>query len=258
MVKLQKADVPNGRTDCLVLLADLFDKDKSWVHTHPEYELDDLHVRELEYKLNKRAERVPLAYIRGFTEFYKRQFTVNSRVLIPRPESESFITLLQELQIETPAIADIGTGSGCIGITAALEIPNATVHLYDIDSEALAIAHHNARMYDCKLSYYESNLLENLQPGYDVLLANLPYVPNDFITSPEIEREPALALFSGKDGLSHYRAFWSQIETVPSIPKYVLTESLEEQHEAVAAFASEAGYTLIKTDVLVQLFKRDY
>lgn len=257
MIRLKRADIPNGRTDALVLLTDLFDVDKSWIHTHPELELNDLQLRELEHNLAKRLNHTPLAYIRGFIEFYKRKFTVNSRVLIPRPESESFIELLKDLQLETPEIADIGTGSGCLGITAALELPDATVHLYDIDEDALAIANHNARLYDLKLQYYPSDLLENLRPPYDVLLANLPYVPKKLITSPEITKEPALALFSGEDGLDHYRRFWQQVSDLEAQPRYILTESLEEQLDALHELAQKAGYHHLKTDVLVSLYTKN-
>lgn len=260
MIKLREAEVPNGRTDALVLLMDLFGYDKSWVHTHPEYELDDLQVRELNYRLAKRAAHIPLAYIRGFSEFYGRIFTVNTQVLVPRPESESFIEILKliEKEFEIPRIADIGTGSGCLGITAALEIPEALVHLYDIDPNALGMAYHNALQYGLELHYYESDLLSNLQRGkYDILLANLPYVPKNLITSPEIKKEPALALFSGIDGLSHYRKFWKQVRTHEFKPAYVLAESLEDQHGSVETLAKNAGYKLKRTDVLVQLFTID-
>lgn len=260
MVRLQKAEVPNGRTDALVLLADLFDKDKSWVHAHPDYEIDALQVRELEYKLNKRLQHVPLAYIRGFNEFYGRQFTVNSKVLIPRPESESFINILESIssEFEVPRIADIGTGSGCLGITAALEIPESLVHIYDIDPGALGVAFHNARQYNLNLQYFESDLLANLQRGkYDILLANLPYVPKGLVTSPEIEMEPALALFSGIDGLSHYRKFWKQVRNLEFKPTFILAESLEKQHGALETLAKNAGYKLKRTDTLVQLFTVD-
>lgn len=260
MIRLRDAEVPNGRTDCLVLLTDLLSTDKSWVHTHPEHELDDLQVRELDFKLAKRTKRTPLAYIRGFTEFYGRLFTVNTQVLVPRPESESFIGILKaiEKEFEIPRIADIGTGSGCLGITAALEIPEALVHMYDIDPNALGIAEHNARQYGLELHYFESDLLTDLQRGkYDILLANLPYVPKNLVTSPEIEKEPARALFSGIDGLSHYRKFWKQVRGLEFKPSYILAESLEKQHGANETLAKNAGYKLVRTDVLVQLFTID-
>lgn len=261
MTTIHQAGVPNGRTDCLVLLSDLFKVDKSWVHTHPEHELSADQLTELNFKLHKRAKRVPLAYIRGFSEFYGRYFTVNKRVLIPRPESESFITLLKEVSdsLQAPQIADIGTGSGCLGITAALELTNSSVDLYDIDTAALEVAKHNARTHKVNVNIFQSNLLKDLHPTrYDTLLANLPYVPNKLITSPEIEEEPALALFSGEDGLNHYRAFWHQLESIDATPQYILTESLTSQHTANTNLAAESGYKLIKTDVLVQLFQRDY
>lgn len=258
MIKLHDADVPNGRTDALVILADLFGKDRSWIHAHPEVELDDLQSRELSHSLNKRIKRIPLAYIRGFADFYGRRFTVNSNVLIPRPESESFIGLAKELDIEVPRVADIGTGSGCLGISLALEIPEVIVHLYDIDSDALGVAQLNARQYDLELQYYESDLLANLQYGrYDILLANLPYVPDNLVTSPEILKEPTVALFSGIDGLSHYRKFWKQVRGLEFRPRYILAESLEKQHGAVETLAKNAGYKLFKTDVLVQLYTVD-
>lgn len=258
LIKLSDAEVPNGRTDALILIADLFGTDKSWVHAHPEHILDELQIRELDYKLGKRINRVPLAYIRGFNEFYGRQFMVNSRVLIPRPESEGFIDLVKKIDYEMPRIADIGTGSGCLGITTALEMPEAIVHLYDIDPDALGIANHNARRYQLSLQYYESDLLSNLSWGpYDVILANLPYVPKKLVTSPEINREPSLALFSGIDGLTHYRRFWEQVRKLDYQPKYILTEALENQHGSIETLAKNAGYKLDQTNLLVQMFVID-
>jgi release factor glutamine methyltransferase len=262
MTALHQAGIENGRTDCLVLLADHYQKDKSWVHTHPEFSMNANDLSALNFKLGKRLQRTPLAYIRGFIEFYGRDFAVNSRVLIPRPESESFISLIKEIpDLELPHIADIGTGSGCLGITAGLEIPQARVHLYDIDQHALEVARHNARKYMVNATFTQSNMLSKFDHDtkHDVILANLPYVPNNLITSPEIEAEPALALFSGKDGLQHYRLFWSQINSFDGIPpKYILTEALIEQHSACAKMALDADYALVKTDLLVQLFQRNY
>lgn len=256
MVALKESDVPNGRTDALVLLSDLTNKDKSWIHAHPEHELNDLEVRELDYKLKKRTSHLPLAYIRGYAPFYGRNFTVNKKVLIPRPESESFIEILKSLEFERARIADIGTGSGILGITAALELPDSSIDLYDIDPDALGMAYHNARLYDLDLKYFKSDLLDGLSDdNYDIILANLPYVPDKLITSPEITKEPKIALFAGPDGLDIYRKFWRSLGRLFNKPKYVLTESLESQHLDIQKMASSAGYTLERTDTLVQLFK---
>ena len=255
MVRLKEAGVENGRREALIMLSDLFDTDKSWIHAHPELILDELQIRELERTLGKRTDRVPLAYLRGFADFYGRRFMVNSHVLIPRPETESFIDLLSNIDLDNAKIADIGTGSGCIGITCALQIPGPRVDLYDIDDDALAVARLNTAAHDLSLYTYKSDLLQNLQDNYDVLVANLPYVPEKLITSPEIETEPVKALFSGKDGLDHYRKFWSQVKNLKLKPSYILTEALESQQSAVETLAEKSGYRLEGQDILVQLFK---
>lgn len=254
MVKLRDAGVDSPRRDCMVLLEDLLGKDRSWVNAHGEHILTDEQAAILDRQIKKRLNRIPLAYIRGKAWFYKRFFEVNADVLIPRPESESFIELLRAIDLKNPRIADIGTGSGALGITAALELPDATVDLYDISTGALQIAAKNAAKHGLKLSCRQSDLLNGLSGSYDVLLANLPYVPEGLVTSPEIESEPSLALFSGDDGLLHYRKFWQQVSVLPSRPQYIMTEALEEQHTKTGQMANEAGYRWKQTDVLVQLF----
>ncbi len=257
MISLKKAGVPNGRTDALIMLADQFKQDKSWVHTHPEVVLERRQLLTLNHRLKQRTQRLPLAYIRGFQEFYGRQFKVTPHVLIPRPESESFIELLKSFNKEMPWIADIGTGSGCLAITAALELPEATVHAYDIDPDALNLARRNARAHEAHLRFYQSNLLGRLRKAsYDFIIANLPYVPDAMITSPEITKEPRLALFSGNDGMDHYRDFWQQVNVLKTPPRYIMTESLNDQHETMRQLASRTRYKFIKSDMLVQVFER--
>lgn len=259
MVRLRDAGVDSPRRDCMVLAEDLLEKDRSWVNAHGEHELTTEQVKHLNNMIDRRANREPLAYIRGKAWFYKRFFKVTPEVLIPRPESENFIELLLELRQKTslknPCVADIGTGSGALGVTAALEIPGSDVHLYDIDPAALEIAKQNAELHGLGLKCYESDLLAGLQHEYDVILANLPYVPEDLVTSPEIKTEPELALFSGPDGLDHYHKFWQQITKLKRRPRYILTESLETQHEALTEFAKLGGYELQETKVLVQVFR---
>jgi release factor glutamine methyltransferase len=256
MIKLRDTGVDSPRRDCMVLIEDLLGKDRAWVNAHGEYKLADEQTTILNKQIKKRLNRIPLAYIRGKAWFYKRFFHVDPRVLIPRPESESFITILKDLDLENSIIADVGTGSGCLGITAALEIPGAAVHLYDIDPAALKVACQNARRHEIKAEFYQSDLLGDLRAAqYDVLAANLPYVPEGLVTSPEIEAEPKLALFSGKDGLDQYRRFWQQIESLDQKPKYILTESLQNQHSELEKLATQAGYDPNGTDLLVQSFK---
>lgn len=262
MDRLGKAGVDSPRRDALVLLEDSLGKDRAWVLAHPEFELNvkGSAFLTLEKKIERRVKREPLAYIRGKAWFYGRFFEVNSDVMIPRPESEAFIQLLKEI-VEGSSfhIIDVGTGSGCLAITAELELLNATVSALDISPRALEIAKRNAQTLEAKVECIKSDLLSTVIDIIDsdiIILANLPYVPDGLITSPEIEQEPALALFSGNDGLDHYRRLWQQIASIKNKPQFVLTESLEKQHSSVEKLAISSGYTMKKAEQLTQLFVR--
>lgn len=255
MIKLRDAGVDSPRRDCLVLLEDTIQKDRAWVVAHPEYKLNQKVIQKLDELIKRRANREPLAYIRKRAWFYGRFFEVNPNVLIPRPESENFIELLKELR--PPAIIDIGTGSGVLAITAKLELPRASVIATDTSSTALAIAQKNAATHKTDIQFVSGSLLDPLsdkQLKDSVIIANLPYVPKNLITSPEITQEPSEALFSGEDGLKHYRKFWQQITGRPEKPSYILIESLESQHPNLEKLALEAGYKLDKTSILIQQF----
>jgi release factor glutamine methyltransferase len=255
-MQLEEAGVPSARLDVLILLEDLLGKDRGWLLAHPEAKLSSTQLKKLNIQIDRRARHEPLAYIRGFSEFYGRRFKVNKRVLEPRPESETMIDLLKKLDLPArPAIADIGTGSGCLGITAALEIPTSTVDLYDIDSSVLAIAKHNAHMHELTLNLRKRNLLNRPLRNYTVVLANLPYLPHDWQMHESILMEPRLALNGGKEGLDLYRQLFDQLAKMKIKPKFALTESLPPQHNKLSVIAKQAGYEQIKKQDLIQVFR---
>jgi len=254
---LQQAGIATARLDCLVLLEEALRVGRSHLLAHPETELTTAQLASLSSHIAERAQHQPLAYIRGKAEFYGRTFMVNDAVLVPRPETEAIIDLLKELPLTKGAhIADIGTGSGCLAITAALELPNSHVTGYDISPEALKIAQANAQNLGALVDFQISDLLQSVLPQ-DVLLANLPYVPNHFPVNKAATHEPNLALFSGVDGLDHYKVFWQQISSATQKPQFVLTEALLEQHHALAQLARHAGFVQDHKRGLIQLFARD-
>lgn len=246
--QLKDADIPTARLDCLVLLEDVTSHDRAYLLVHDELKLTDKQLAELNSYIERRAQHEPLAYIRQKTEFYGRSFYVDKGVLEPRPESETMIDLLKTLPVTT--ILDVGTGSGALGITAALELPNVRVSLLELDSDAAAVATHNVKLFNLDLPLLMSNLLNNAPGHYDALLCNLPYVPNSHTINKAATHEPPLAIFGGNDGLDLYRRLFAQADAT-----YVLTESLPPQHEALAAIALEHGYMLTKTDDFIQLFQ---
>lgn len=260
--KLLSGKIPTARLDVLVLLADAFNQDKAWVLAHPETEISHTTEVKLNNKITQRANHVPLAYIRGQAEFYGRDFYVDEAVLVPRPETEATIDLLKRtpfvLQGALPLhFVDIGTGSGCIGITAALEMPQAQVELRDVSPSALAVAAGNAKRHGVKAKINQADLLEHPPMQYvDALLANLPYVPDGYAINQAARHEPKLALFAGKDGLDLYHRFWRQVGGLTEKPLYIFTESWERQHNQLKDMAHDAGYDFSTTQGLAQQFKR--
>jgi len=250
--QLKSAGITTARLDCLILLEDALSLDRASILAHPEREIATLPLLELNKQIVQRMQHIPLAYIRSTAFFYGRAFYVDAHVLIPRPESETLIELLKKLPLpDQPRIADIGCGSGCLGITAALET-NGTVHFYDIDAQVLSVAKRNAHTYHIHGQYYEQNLLVQSKGPYDVVLANLPYVPTDYAINRAAKHEPALALFAGEDGLDLFRTFWQQIGI--DKPTYVITESFPLQHAQNTQLAKNAGYSLQATDDFAQCF----
>ena len=250
---LNESGIGTARLDVLVLLEDALGKDRSWILANPDYELEDEMVQKVMQQVERRKAHVPLAYIRGFTEFYGRKFKIDERALEPRPESEAMIDLLKALPYSAfPKIFDIGTGSGAIGITAALEIPGCQLSLIDIDPACLDLATENVQLHGIKARIREENLAENISEA-DVLLCNLPYVPDNYEINEAALHEPRLAIYGGKDGLDLYRTLFSQIKSKPV--SYVLTEALPFQHQEILSIAHDCGYEQIEKYDFIQVFQ---
>ncbi|HVS78810.1 MAG TPA: HemK/PrmC family methyltransferase [Candidatus Saccharimonadales bacterium] len=253
--KLKATGIGSARLDVLILLEDVLHKDRAWVLAHPEAKLNNSQLGRLQRKCQRRARHIPLAYVRGHTEFYGRRFRVNRHVLEPRPESETMITLLKRLRLPPqPAIADVGTGTGALGITAALEIPGSRVDLYEISAGALAVAKHNCNAHELHLHIRKMNLLSRPLRPYDAVLANLPYVPDDWKINQAAMAEPRIAIFGGPDGLDVYRRLFHQLQRFTWKPAYVLTEALPPQHKKLASIAAQNSFEQIQQDDFIQVF----
>jgi len=181
--QFMNAGIGTARLDALILLEDTVQKDRTWLLAHPEVNLTSTQLATLRKLQSRRAQHIPIAYVRGFSEFYRRKFIITPAVLEPRPESEAMIDTLKQLvtQLAKPmSIIDMGTGSGALGITASLETDSdIAVTLSDIDRRALSVAAKNASLHHVAVKLVESDLWLKLMPShYDVVLANLPYVPS--------------------------------------------------------------------------------
>jgi release factor glutamine methyltransferase len=271
--KLKEAEVPSARLDAEVLLADLLHKDRSWLHSHPDTVIKNYETRKLNKQLARRVEHEPLAYIRGKQEFYSRDFIVSPDTLTPRPETETMIDLLlktvqnRQLTIDKQLqIVDVGTGSGCIIITSALELEKIKKLKFkisyiglDISKEALKIARKNAKLLKADIKLKEYNLIVDKLNSItsnktsSIVLANLPYVPNNFKINLAASHEPGFAIYGGRDGLVYYRLLFKNI---PKTTLIVLTESLPPQHKELVKIAKDAGFKPIKNRDLIHVFSR--
>lgn len=250
--KLRTAKVTSYNLDSLILLEYVTNHNKAHILANTDKELTNHQLSKLNELLNRRISREPLAYILGYKDFYGRQYIVSPDVLIPRPESESFINLIVKHKINNQTIVDVGCGSGILGITIKLELPTNTIILSDNNKKALKVAKLNIAKHKINCKVICADLVPSgVKP--DIIICNLPYVPTNFIVQPELQFEPRSALFAEKNGMQLYNKLW-EIVVKKSSTKFVLTESLQFQHKKMLNLATKAGFSLLETDGLVQLF----
>ena len=260
--RLSTKQIPSARLDALILLEDVLNKPRTWLLAHPEHELTQAQLSQLENSITRRAQHEPLAYIRGRSEFYGREFIVSPATLQPRPETETMIDLfnvqvIPRCQKKSCTVVDVGTGSGCIAITVKLEHPELTVSATEINKEALQIAAQNVKKLSADIQLQAGNLLEPLIDSINsesIILANLPYVPDAHTINQAAMHEPVQAIFGGQDGLDLYREMFAMLNALSGKPSWILTESLPFQHDTLATIALAAGYRLHASDDFIQVF----
>jgi release factor glutamine methyltransferase len=202
--RLRVAGVDTPRLDSQVLAALVCGKTRSWVLAHPGTLLPEVFWDLIE----RRENREPLAYITGEREFYGRPFFVDRRVLIPRQETETVIASALAFGGSAPRILDLGTGSGCLAVTLALEMTGAQVTAVDASEDALAVARLNATRHGASIECVNSWWMSRLpaQAEFDMIVSNPPYVAHGEIHQPEVLHwEPAVALYSERSGMADYR-----------------------------------------------------
>jgi release factor glutamine methyltransferase len=201
---LEDGSISAPRLTAEVLLAHAIGCERAWLYAHSDEELHELWWIHYGRYLHERLAGKPTQYITGRQEFYGREFRVTPDVLIPRPETEHVIEAA--LELAPSAILDIGTGSGAIAVTLALET-GARVFATDISQSALRVAADNRRKLDARVSLVACDLGRALQGrSFDLVVSNPPYVPTGDELQREVrDHEPATALYAGDDGFAIYR-----------------------------------------------------
>lgn len=240
--------------DCMLLLCKATGLTKEQVYTRPTAEMTS-EVRELfDTLLQRRCAAEPMAYILGEREFYGRIFQVDSRVLVPRPDTETLVDQALELLASgTDAkVLDLCTGSGCIGITIAAERPETTVTLADISHEAIAVAAENARiLLDTTVELVQGNLFESLpNRRFHMIITNPPYLASEWYqtTAAQVKREPYLALVGGgEEGLDLIRTIVDEAPGHLEPDGALLIECDDRQNTTVACLMEKAGFTSVSS-----------
>lgn len=265
--------------------------DRSYLVAHGEEELPAAVEAKLAAALERRMQGEPLAYIVGEKEFYGRKFRVDSRVLIPRPETETLVDLVRERMqgaasdlrrfatdyatgsrqlasrqgASAGRILEIGTGSGCLAVTLALELPEAEVVATDVSAEALMVARENAERLGvaarvgerrsgeparsdvgARVEFRQADLLAGLAGEFEVLVANLPYVDAnwEWLDRKSLDYEPAGALYSERNGLAHYARLLAQLGAAKAKvrARWLVLEADPCQQEELARLAVAWGW----------------
>ncbi len=196
------------------LLTFVLNRERAFLFAHPEQQLTAQQRSRFEDVVAQRAAGKPLQYITGRQEFWGLEFSVSPAVLIPRPETEHLVSAALEkaakINRDDLRIIDVGTGSGCVALALASELPEAQIEAVDISSAALEVAKENAQRLDLatRVNVYESDLLGEARGVFDIVVSNPPYVGRceaDKVQREVREHEPEVAVFGGEQGLDIYR-----------------------------------------------------
>jgi release factor glutamine methyltransferase len=208
---LEKRGVDDARRNMQLLVAHQLGCTRMDLYTQFDRPIEEADLSPLRENLKRRGEGIPLQHLLGTVWFHQHEFKTDARALIPRPETEELVEWILEWPLPTPqTVLDMGCGSGVLGLSLAAAHPDWQVTLADISPDALALAQENAaRLEIPNATFFQSDLFSAIDGPFDGIVANLPYVPEaDRSTlTREVMHDPALALFSGADGLDLLRDF---------------------------------------------------
>lgn len=247
--------IENPRLDAELIVAHALGIDRTRVIIDGARPLEGAELSKLRELVKRRRSHEPIAYLRGYREFYGREFKVDRRVLIPRPDTEALVdvALARSSHVSlSMRMLDLCTGSGCVAVSVARQRPTGKVVASDLSPDALAVARDNAlRLGAYNMAFVESDLFANIQGKFDVITANPPYILTSDIEGlqPDIkEFEPRLALDGGADGLDLVRRI---VERAPDhlVPGGVLALEIGVGEAAATQALLEArGFTEVRAD----------
>jgi release factor glutamine methyltransferase len=224
--------------------------DRAWLLSHDEFALDPAQWAAL---IQRRLQGEPLAYITGFRGFYGLELAVDSRVLDPRPDTETLVDWALSLDLpETARVIDLGTGSGAIALACKAQRPRWQVHATDLSTDALAVAQANSVRLKLPITFHQGPWFAAIEPSehtlpFDAILSNPPYIADGDPHLDALHHEPAMALSCGVDGLNAIRSIVSEAPQFLRAGGWLLLEHGYDQAVAVQTLLREAGFQDIST-----------
>jgi len=251
----QKRNIESPRLNAEHLLAHVLGRKRIDLYLEFERRLPESELLPLRELVKRRGSGEPLQHLLGTVGFCGRSFRCDKRALVPRPETEQLVELLIshfKSEIAHARMADVGTGSGVIALTLAAEFPTAEIIGVDISEDALVLAHENAERLGLvdRVRFVRSNLLENVQPDFDLIVANLPYVSTEDRQnlSREVLHDPGVALFAGARGDELVQQLIAQAPSWLRLGGVLAMEIGIGQSSTLAAVLAEKNYRDIWTE----------
>jgi len=249
----QLASSDSAALDCEVLLAHIFKKDRSYLRAWPEKTLSEQQYSQFYELIKKRQQGEPIAYLTACREFWSRPFIVSPDVLIPRPDTELLVDIvLQKLKPnKTYSILDMGTGSGAIAITLALELKQANVTAIDSSDKALNIAQQNAKqLHAPNIKFINSHWFDSIPAQqFDLIVSNPPYICNTdpHLTEGDVRFEPLSALISAQQGLHDIQTICASARPFLKNNGLLLFEHGYQQSEQVQNLLELARFNCVES-----------
>ena len=246
---LAKASPVIGRFEAMILLGFVTGRTRENLIAHDDDAIGEDEIMRFDMLVSLRAAGTPVPYLTGSQEFYGHHFHVTDAVLIPRPDTE---VLVEQALVVAPAearIIDLGTGSGCIAATLALELPESRVTATDASPDALEIARGNAEALGARIDFLEGFWWDAVPKDavFDLIVSNPPYIRPDDEHLKNLEYEPLSALTDGIDGIECYRAIIPGAMQHLAPGGWILLEHGYDQAEDVTRLLLDAGFAAVRT-----------
>ncbi len=241
----KSTQIENPKLNAEQIISHVLDVKRLELYLHSSDIISEDEIKEIQSLIDRRRKGEPLQYILGETEFYGYRIFINKNVLIPRPETELLVEKIINKNQEVKSILEIGTGSGAIAIALAKNLNLDRIDAIDIFEEALKLARKNAKENSVEINFYQSDIFENIEGKFDIIVSNPPYISGkEYEKFPaEIKNyEPINALLASEDGLIFYKKILEKAKEYLTKSGFIYFEIGYDQAEMIKEIAKKNGF----------------